>query len=437
MPFDATSPEGGGSGARIMTVHRIRLDPTPAQDDLFGQCAGIARFSWNWALGEWRKAHAARKLDPSLPTPSEAGLRRALNAVKAEAFPWMLKAPKSVPQQAIKNLGAAFAAFFAGRARYPTFKARDRCRESFRPDNGPGTFRVEGKRVKLPRIGWVRMREALRFGPDLNPVLKSVTISREAGRWHAAIAVEIDHRLPASGHGDAADRPACGVDLGVTHLAVLSDGRKIAGPKALRRSLRRLARLQRRHARKLKGGKNRAKSRLRIARLHARIRNLRQDGLHKLTSALARDHGAVVIEDLNVRGMMANRHLARAIGDMGFFEFRRQLSYKLARAGGRLVVAGRFFASSKTCHVCGTKAEALPLSVRTWTCAGCGATHDRDINAAINLKTLAGSEASHPPGGCHPVTACGVEGAGAGREPGVKPATVKQELDHDQERSGP
>lgn len=431
MALDALSapdlPQAGQAARRIMTVHRIRLDPTKAQDDLFAQCAGIARFSWNWALAEWRRAYAARKEDPSRPAPSEASLRRALNAIKAEEFPWMLQAPKSVPQQAIKNLGAAFAAFFSGRAKYPSFKAKDRCWESFRPDNGPGTFRVEGMRVKLPRIGWVRMREAFRFGPELKPVLKSVTISREAGRWFAAIAAEIDLR--------PVPRPrtsVCGGDLGVTHLLTKSDGTKIAGPKALRRHLSRLARLQRQHARKQKGGKNRAKSRRRIARLHARIRNIRQDALHKLTTALAREHSVVVIENLNVRGMMANRRLARAIADMGFHEFRRQLTYKLARADGRLVVADRFFASSRICHACGAKAEAMPLSIRTWICAGCGTSHDRDINAAINLRNLAGSE-----GMARPVTACGVEGAGAGREPGVKPATVKQELDPDQERSNP
>lgn len=431
MPLDAMTrsdlPQAGRNVRRIMTVHRIRLDPTPAQDALFAQCAGIARFSWNWALAEWRRAYAARKEDPSRPAPSEASLRRALNAVKADEFPWMLQAPKAVPQQAIKNLGTAFASFFSGRARYPAFKAKDRCRESFRPDNGPGTFRVEGVRVKLPRIGWVRMREAFRFGPELKPVLKSVTISREAGRWFAAIAAEID--LPPQ---DRSGDSVCGGDLGVTHLLTKSDGTKIEGPKALRRHLPRLARLQRQHARKRKGGKNRAKSRRRIARLHARIRNIRQDALHKLTTGLAREHSVVVIEYLNVRGMMANRRLARAIADMGFHEFHRQLAYKLDRAGGRLVVADRFFASSRICHVCGAKAEAMPLSVRTWTCAGCGTSHDRDINAAINLRNLAGSE-----GIACPVTACGVEGAGAGPEPGVKPATAKQELDHDQERSDP
>ena len=411
------------SSSRVLTVHRIALSPTAAQAEIFAQCAGIARFAWNWALDAWQKQYAAHREDPALPRPHEAALRRRINAIKADEYPWMGRAPKGVPQHAIRNLGAAFSAFFEGRARYPKFKARDRCRPSFRPDNGPGTFRTDGKRLRLPRIGWVRMREALRFGPDLNPALKSVTVSEEAGRWFAAIAVEIDRAAPAP-------RPerVGGGDLGVAHMLTLDDGTKFEGPKALRKGLKKLARLQRSHARKAKGGKNRARFRAKIAKLHARIHNIRQDWLHKLTTHLARTYTLFGIEDLNVRGMMANRSLARAIGDMGFFEFRRQLTYKFDRHGGRLVVADRFFASSKTCSGCGEKAGALPLSVREWTCAACGAQHDRDVNAGINLRNLAGSEGLT----ARPVTACGVGGADAGGDPGVKPPTVKQESDHDQ-----
>lgn len=420
--------DGAVVSSRIMTVHRIALDVNKTQDALFAQCAGIARFSWNWALDRWKSQYAAHCENNALPKPSEAALRRELNAVKGAEYPWMLQAPKSVPQQAIKNLGAAFKNFFQGRARYPDFKAKDRCRESFRPDNGPGTFRVEGRRLKLPRIGWVRMRESLRFGPESEPTLKSVTISREAGRWFAAIAVEINHSVTPRPNG-----PVVGVDLGIADLATLSDGRKFEGPKSLRKNLKRLARLQRAHARKRKGGKNRARSRARIAKLHARIRNIRQDSLHKLTTALAREAGTVVIEDLNIRGMMANRRLSRAISDMGLQVFRRQLSYKLARLGGTLIIADRFHASSKICSACNIKAESFPLSVRSWTCANCGAQHDRDINAAINLRNLAGSEDL----AIRPVTACGVEGPGVRIDPDVKPATMKQELDHDQRKSYP
>jgi putative transposase len=175
--------DGAAISTRIMTVHRIALDVNKTQDMLFAQCAGIARFSWNWALDRWKSQYAAHRENNSLPKPSEAALRRELNAIKRTDYPWMMQAPKAVPQQAIKNLGAAFKGFFEGRSRYPNFKAKGLCRESFRPDNGPGTFRVEGRRLKLPRIGWVKMREALRFGADINPTLKSVTISPGRGGY--------------------------------------------------------------------------------------------------------------------------------------------------------------------------------------------------------------------------------------------------------------
>ncbi|WP_375263907.1 RNA-guided endonuclease InsQ/TnpB family protein, partial [Palleronia sp.] len=403
-------------------VHRIALDLRPGQDEVFRRCAGIARFSWNWALARWQDDYAAYRADPSLPRPNEATLRRQINAIKRVEFPWMLEAPKAVPQQAIKNLGTAFGAFFAGRARYPRFKAKDRSRDSFRVDNGPGTFCVEGRRLKVPRIGWLNLREELRFTGE--PM--SAVISRDADRWFVSIAVRRAAPAPLP-----AGRPAVGVDLGITDLAVLSDGRRIKGAQALKRRLRQLKRASRAHSRKRKGSANRRKSAQRLARLHARIANIRRDGLRKLTTMLVREHGQICIEDLNVRGMMRNHRIARAISDMGFYEFRRQLAYKAARAGTEIIYANRFFASSKTCSGCGAVVDVLPLSVRTWTCAGCGAHHDRDLNAAINLRNLAGSEA---PAGCRPVSACGVEGADAGLAPDVKPATTKQELAIDQIR---
>src|SRR5690606_17609020 len=183
--------------------------------------------------------------------------------------------------------------------------------------------------------------------------------------------------------------------------------------------LNRLRRLSRSLSRKQKGSRNRAKARTKLARLHARIANIRQDALHKLTTDLTRRFHTIGIEDLNVRGMMANRHLARSIADMSFFEFRRQLEYKAAMRGGRVVVVDRFYASSKTCSACGHKLETLPLSVRKWTCSACGSTHDRDVNAAINLKNMAVSST---------VSACGEEGSGPTRKRRTKPASAKQEV---------
>jgi putative transposase len=208
--------------------------------------------------------------------------------------------------------------------------------------------------VRLPVIGWVRMREPLRFRGKI----LSAVVSRTAERWFVSLTVEVEHHIPVR-----ENQAAGGVDLGVSRLATFSDGAGCEGPKALRMYLAKLKRLSRSLSHKVKGSRNRRKSKARIARLYARIINIRQDALHKLTTSLARRFTTLGIEDLNVRGMMANDRLARSIADMGFYEFRPQLEYKAAMHGSRIVVADRFFASSKTCSECGSVLEALALSV--------------------------------------------------------------------------
>jgi putative transposase len=250
-----------------------------------------------------------------------------------------------------------------------------------------------------------------------------------ADRWFVSITVDTPDtsRLPK-----AENQGAVGVDLGVSALATLSTGETIPGPKPHKALLDRLRRLSRSLSRKQKGSANRKKAGARLAKLHARIANIRADALHKFTTDLTRRFHTIGIEDLNVRGMMKNRHLARSIMDMSFFESRRQLEYKAAMRGGEIVVADRFFASSKTCSACRHKLDDLPLSLRQWTCPDCGAVHDRDVNAAINLKKVAESSV----GGCQPfqrqadcsATACGEAGAGLGRKLKTKPASMKQEV---------
>jgi len=398
----------------MIIAHKIALDPNDRQATDFARACGTARFCDNWALAEWQRQYAARKDDPSLPAPSEAALRRLLNRLKAEPFPWMTEVTKNVPQQAIKNLGAAFKRFFAGQGKYPRFKKKG-VHDSFRADPGPDknhphAVAVSGKHVKLPVIGWVRMKEPLRFSGKV----MSAVVSRTADQWFVSLTVEVPDAIP---HRE--NQAVVGVDLGVKALATLSDGRTFDGPKALRSTLARLKRLSRSLSRKVKGSANQAKAKAKIARLHARISNIRKDSLHKLTTALVRRFTVIGIEDLNVRGMMANGKLARSIADMGFHEFRRQLDYKAAMTGSRVVVADRWYPSSKTCSDCGHLVETLPLSVREWDCPACGAHHDRDVNAARNLEKMAASSA---------VTACGEDGSGPGRKTKAKPASVKQEL---------
>ena len=401
----------------MIISHKIRLDPNNKQATYLAKAAGTARFAYNWALAEWQTQYAAWKDDNSQPKPSQFSLRKQLNAIKREQFPWMLEVTKNAPQMAIIQLGQAFNNFFAGRAKYPQFKKKGKSRDSFTLTNDQ--FSLDNCRIRIPNLGLVRIRETLRFSGKI----LSATISRTADQWFASITVDTtsNHLPPAENQG------AVGVDLGVSALATLSTGEKVVGAKPHKALLSRLQRLSRSLSRKVKGSANRHKAKAKLAKLHARIANIRQDSLHPLTTDLTRRFHTLGIEDLNVSGMVKNRHLSRAISDMGFFEFRRQLDYKAAMRGGVVVIAGRFFASSKTCSACGEKVDKLPLSIRQWECPCCGANHDRDLNAAINLANYA-SAAPSSHAVSYTVSACGGEGAGLTRKRQAKPAPVKQEF---------
>lgn len=394
----------------MLIAHRIALDPNNVQATYFARASGTARKAYNWALDEWQKQYAAWTADNSLPKPNQMALRRQLNGIKREKFPWMLEVTKCAPQMAIIQLGDAFKNFFAGRAKYPQFRKKG-VHDRFTLTNDQ--FSIDGSRIRIPNLGWVRMRETLRFAGKI----MSATVSRAADRWFVSIAVDTSD----SSHLPKADNQgAVGVDLGVSALATLSTGEPpILGPKAHKALLDRLRRLSRSLSRKIKGSANRKKAKAKLAKLHARVAAIRSDALHKLTTDLTRRFHTIGIEDLNVRGMLANRRLARSIADMSFFEFRRQLEYKAAMRGGQVVVADRFYASSKTCSECGHKLESLPLSVREWACPACGKAHDRDVNAAINLKNMAVSST---------VSACGEAGSGLRRKTKTKPASMKQEV---------
>ena len=403
----------------MLMAHRIALDLNNVQATYMARAAGTARFAYNWALAEWKRQYEAWKPDNSLPKPSQAALRRQLNSIKREQFPWMLEVTKNAPQMAIIQLGDAFKNFFAGRAKYPQFRKKG-VHDRFTLSNDQ--FSIDGCRIRIPNLGWVRMRETLRFAGKV----MSATVSRVADRWFVSLTVD----TPDSSHlPKAENQGAVGVDLGVSALATLSTGEVIDGPKAHKVLLSRLQRLSRSLSRKQKGSANRKKAKGKLEKLHARIAAIRSDALHKLTTNLTRRFHTIGMENLNVRGMAKNRHLARAIADMGFFELRRQLEYKAAMRGGQVVVVDRFYPSSKTCSDCGHKLDELPLSVREWTCPGCGARHDRDVNAAINLKNMAVSSTvkRQPCAAGFGCDACGEEGAGSGRKTRVKPAFVKQE----------
>jgi putative transposase len=395
--------------------HTIALDPTPEQEAYFRRACGTARFAYNWALAEWERMYAAGE------KPSSAVIKARWNAYRAAELPWSYEVTKCASGQAIRDLGTAFANFFRDckkprrqrRFLYPTFKKKQ-LNESFAL--WIDQFDHDWNRIRIPKLGWVRTRENLR----LCGVLLGATVSFSGGRWFVSIQVDAQ--------SDKEPAPAdtvVGVDLGVNTLVTLSTGEKIEGPKPRKRLLGRIKRLQRRvslqkHRAKKAGQKASRRQmvrQLRLSRLHARLANIRKDAAHKLTTGLTKRFETIVIEDLNVSGMAKNHSLAGSVLDRGFHEIRRQLQYKAEMRGGRIVFANRFFPSSKTCFVCGCVDDAVVLGVDTWTCKDCGTTHDRDINAAINLERLGLAKAEVTRGDMTPLLACASVPVSAAAEP--------------------
>lgn len=354
---------------------KYRFYPTDAQAAELSRTFGCVRKVYNLAL-------AAR---------TEAWVRQErvnYNATSAMLTAWKkteelayLNDVSSVPlQQALRHLQGAFTNFFGKRAKYPRFKSRKKSRRS--AEYTTSGFRFRGGRLTLAKmtepldIVWSR---PLPVGAEPS----TVTVSEDAaGRWFISMLCEDPTVEPLP-----AKDTAVGVDVGLEHLLALSSGEKIANPRHERRDRAALASAQRALSRKAPGdGANRAKARLKVARIHARIADRRRDHLHKLTTRLVRENQTIVIEDLTVRTMVKNRSLARAISDAAWSDFRSMLEYKASWYGREVIAVDRFFPSSKLCSHCGKLAKSMPLHVRTWTCEGCGTTHDRDVNAAKNLK---------------------------------------------------
>ncbi len=356
-----------------MLAHKIELKLNNKQRTYFAKAAGVARFAYNWALNEWQKEYAAGL------KPSDPSLRRKLNSIKRKAFPWMLEVTKNAPQMAIIQLGLAFKNFFRKRADYPRFR-RKGIHDRFTLSNDQ--FTVDASRIRIPHLGWVRMRESLRFEGKI----LSATLSRLADRWFVSINVATVDPVSVT---ENENQVTVGVDLGLTQFATLSTGETIRGPKPHKAKLSRLKRLSRSLSRKQKGSANRKKARMKLAKLHYRISTIRHDAIHQLTTRLSRDFSTIAIENLHVKGLIQNRRLSRSISDMGFYEFRRQIEYKAVLKNKRVMVADRWFASSKLCSTCAVKNTQLTLSERQWQCQHCGAQHDRDVNAAKNLEKWA------------------------------------------------
>lgn len=353
-------------------ANKIRLYPTPEQEVYFRKACGISRFAYNWALREWKKQYSEGK------KPTARQLLKELTAIKREQFPWMLEVTKMAPQYAIENLGRAFKRFFKKVSKYPRFKKRGQ-KDAFTLGDVEAC-QFQDKIVSIPRLKNIKMAEPLYHQGRVT----QTTIKRIADRWYAIVTVETTEvpKIETSTRENQAE--TVGVDLGISTFATLSTGEKIPNPRFYTRAQKRLRLLQKSLSRKQKGSKNREKAKRLLSRHHASIANRRNGFIHQLTADLSKRFQFVVIEDLAVSNMMKNRKLSKALNDVGFSEVRRQLSYKL---GNRLTVVDRWFPSSKTCSVCGEVNPDLKLRDRKWKCV-CGTLHDRDVNAAINLKNV-------------------------------------------------
>ncbi|MEU2403394.1 RNA-guided endonuclease TnpB family protein [Streptomyces rubiginosohelvolus] len=357
---------------QVKRAFKYRFYPTDEQAAELSRTFGCVRLVYNKALEERTRAWYGEQRRISYVQSSAA----LTEWKKADELGFLAEVSSVPLQQALRHLQAAFAHFFAKRAKYPRFKSKKKSRAS--AEYTRSAFKFRDGRLTLAKISApldIRWSRPLPEGAEPS----TVTVSRDsAGRWFVSLLCE--DTIPALPATDA----AVGIDAGITSLVTLSTGEKVTNPRHERRDRARLARAQRELARKVKGSANREKARRHAAKVYARIADRRRDHLHKLSTRLVRENQTVVIEDLTVRNLVKNHSLARAISDAAWRDLRTMLEYKCAWYGRNLVVVDRWFPSSKLCGACGTIAARMPLRIRTWTC-DCGAVHDRDVNAARNI----------------------------------------------------
>jgi putative transposase len=358
--------------SKVKRAYKYRFYPTDEQAHNLAQTFGCVRFVYNYALQKRKRAYFDHNV--RLYTKD---LSAAITALKREEGTTWLKEVSAVPlQQALRHLDAAYTNFFEGRAEYPTFKKKHYAQSATYTDNA---FTLKNGKLTLAKqkeplhIVWSR---PLPEGAQPS----SVTVSKDkSGRYFVSILVE-----EGIGTLPLIDK-AVGIDLGLKSFLITSDGEMIPHPKYYARDEKKLAKAQRKHARKKKGGKNRKKAQKKVARIHARIADTRHDFQHKASTKLIRENQVICLETLNVKGMLHNHKLAKAISDVGWGEFTRQLEYKAKWYGRTIIKIDRWYPSSKTCSDCGHVLDTLTLDVREWVCPCCGTWHERDINAAQNI----------------------------------------------------
>ncbi|MGQ4349487.1 RNA-guided endonuclease InsQ/TnpB family protein [Streptomyces sp. SAS_275] len=394
--------------------YSFRLYPDPGQQAALARAFGCARVVFNDAV---RAREDARKAQQPFPKAAELSKRLITEAKCTVERCWLGEVSAVVLQQSLRDVETAYRNYFAslkGDRKGPTigrprFKSRKDARQSIR-FTANARWNITGNgRLSLPKVGAVKVK----WSRTLPTTPSSVTVIKDAaGRYYASYVIDTDPAADARRMPET-DR-TIGIDLGLTHFAVLSDGTKIDSPRFLRRAEKKLKKTQRELSRKQKGSKNRAKARLKVARAHATVADARREFHHQLSTRLISENQGIAVEDLSVAGLARTR-LAKSVHDAGWASFISMLKYKAARYGRTLVTIDRFTPTSQTCSTCGVKDGPKPLHVREWTCSACGTVHDRDINAAINVKTAAGLA----------VSACG-----APVRPGAIPAQSEETGSH-------
>ena len=366
----------------IKRAYRFRFHPTPEQEMILAKTFGCARFAYNYMLRLRTDAWMQRQERIGYHETSAA-----LTALKKQPEYAWLNEVSSVPvQQALRHLQTAFNNFFAKRARYPQYKRKDGPQSA---EYTTSAFKWDGRSLKLAKMD---APLAIRWSRTIPKAAKvtTVTVSKDcAGRYFVSMLCtdQVQAKAPVAAK--------VGIDLGLTHFAILSTGEKIAAPNTFRKNEEKLAKLQRRLAKKTKGSANRKMAKLKVAKLHAKITDSRKDFLHKLSTRLVNENQVIAIETLAVSNMQKNHNLAKSIADASWSEFVRQLEYKARWYGRELIGIDRWYPSSKRCSDCGYTMPKMPLSVREWVCPECGSIHDRDINAARNVLAAGLAVSAH------------------------------------------
>ena len=363
----------------MFKAYKTELDASKKQITMFMQHLGCARWAYNWGLA--KKIEAFEKDGTSLNSMT---LHKELVVLKKTNYPWFYESSKCAPQNALRDLDMAYKNFFrrckegAKAKGFPKFKTKHDSQQAFRLQE---SILVQSNYIKLPRIGEVKLKEADYIPKDCKIV--HATVSKRAGKWFVSVLVEEPDKkhIPAK-------NAVIGVDLGIKAMATCSDGTVYANPKALKNNLKKLKRLHRQLSRKVDDSKNREKAKLKLAKLNYKISNIRKDALHKASSKIVNENQVIVLENLNVSKMLKNHKLAKAICDVGFYEFRRQIEYKAKWYGRQVIFADTFYPSSKLCSCCGWRNNTLTLKDRVFQCKNCDNKIDRDLNASLNLKSL-------------------------------------------------